>query len=183
MMSAKYSLLRLTSSPHPTSTKWHPFFPRKVLIALLGTACVIFAAGHFFRHQLPNNPHPFRFFAKPCHKPQSICKPYTPLYTDAISTSEYFRLRGGISYSDYLTSRSDAEFHGSYIQVKLYDMNLYVGNGSNCYESRMRSLILNLNSAVDSARWEGEELPDFEVFLDCKDAPPTSAPAIWHMVK
>jgi len=51
-------------------------------------------------------------------------------------------------------------------QIKLYNMNLYVGNVSSnpyCYETRSEALLLNLNSAVEQARMEGEALPDCDV--------------------
>ena len=53
-------------------------------------------------------------------------------------------------------------------------MNLFIGNVSsnpNCYETRSEALLLNLYSAVEQARMEGEVLPDIDVYIYCQDRP------------
>lgn len=69
------------------------------------------------------------------------------------------------------------------MQVKLYDMNLYVGNVSGCYETRAQALLMNLNRAVEQARMEREILPNIDVYLSCHDRPDGEERATWYMCK
>jgi hypothetical protein len=65
-------------------------------------------------------------------------------------------------------------------------MNLYVGNVSSnphCYETRSESLLLNLYSAVEQARMEGEILPDIDVYMYCQDRPDGETHAMWYISK
>jgi hypothetical protein len=119
-------------------------------------------------------------------KTQSICKPYTPLYKDAEATHEYYLQRGGIQPSDLAASKAHCDVHGQCIQIKLYDMNIYVGNFSSnphCYETRGESLLMNLNMAVEQARTEGEILPNIDVYMMCHDKPEGATHAMWYISK
>ena len=119
-------------------------------------------------------------------KTQSICNPYTPLYKDAEATHEYYVLRGGIQPSDLAASNAHCDAHGQCIQIKLYNMNIYVGNFSSnphCYETRGESLLMNLNMAVEQARTEGEILPNIDVYMMCHDKPEGATHAMWYISK
>lgn len=111
------------------------------------------------------------------------CKTYTPLYDDAIATHQYYRERGGIQLSDLSDSKRQCDNHKKCVQLKLYDMNLYVGNLSVCDQSRSQSLLMSINLAVEQARTDGEHLPDFDVYLSCHDEPFEGASASWYLSK
>jgi hypothetical protein len=59
-----------------------------------------------------------------------------------------------------------------YLQIALYDMNIYVGNVSTCFQSRVVSLLMNLNRAIEQALIERETLPNFDLYMLCEDRPP-----------
>lgn len=116
----------------------------------------------------------------------SICHGYSPLYTDAQKTHKYYLDRGGIHLEDLAASKAHCDVHGQCLQVKLYDMNLYVGNVSNnphCYETRGESLLMNLNLAVKQARQEWHKLPNFDVYMLCQDRPDGGNHAMWYISK
>ena len=113
----------------------------------------------------------------------ATCKTYTPLYDDAIATQQYYRERGGIQLSDLFESKQQCDNHKKCVQLKLYDMNLYVGNLSVCDQSRAQSLLMSINLAVEQARSDGEHLPDFDVYLSCHDEPFEAASATWYLSK
>jgi hypothetical protein len=115
----------------------------------------------------------------------SMCNAYTPLYKDAITTHKSFTLLGGITYKDYLTSQTSCENEGQCIQIKLHNGELYIGNISqnpHCGETRAESLIMNIYRAVEQAKWEGEKLPNIDVFLMCSDLPDGNK-ATWYLTK
>lgn len=155
-------------------------FPfRKAHIAFVSIVCLFLITSFSFNSKTAN----LSLFNFHRALSPSTCKSYSPLYTDAITTHKYFTQRNGIRLSDLIETSEAARVRGTYIQIKLYDMILYVGNVSDCYESRMRSLVLNLDRAVEQARVEGEILPNIDVYLSCSDVPPTSSPAMWAMTK
>jgi len=116
----------------------------------------------------------------------SICNGYSPLYVDAKRTHKYYLDRGGIHLDDLASSKAHCDAHGQCLQVKLYDMNLYVGNVSDnphCYETRGESLLMNLNLAVEQARQEGQKLPNFDVYMMCQDRPDGGNHGMWYISK
>jgi hypothetical protein len=149
-------------------------------IVLLGIVCTVFTVLQL-QYQQPQ----FVFRASTT-KAQSICNGYSPLYTDAKSTHRYYLERGGIHSSDLSASKEHCDKHGQCIQVKLYNMNLYVGNVSenpHCYETRGESLLMNLNLAVEQARMEGEILPNIDVYMLCHDKPEGGTHGMWYISK
>ena len=122
-------------------------------------------------------------FPKVPKNTQSICGPYGLLYSDAIATHQYYVQRAGIQFTDLADSKKRCDDHGQCLQIKLFDMNLYVGNASGCFESRAQSFLMNLNMAVEQARMEGESLPDFDVYMSCHDRPIDGARAAWYISK
>jgi hypothetical protein len=159
------------------SINWCRLNSRKVYI-LLATASCFFLLVVVFNMKTPE----FSAFTlgNLVTARQAICKPYSPLYTDAVSTHDDYILRGGIFPSDLVASKAQCDVYGQCLQIKLYDMNLYVGNVSNCFQSRGESLLMNLERAVEQARMEGEILPNFDVYLSCEDKPEGWNP--WNVV-
>jgi len=149
-----------------------------VLILGLSVALTIFN----FNHRISPKLSPVRQFYG-----SSICDRYSPLYTEAKRTHEYYLARGGIHLDDLTASKAHCDTNGQCLQVKLYNMNLYVGNVSGdphrCYETRGESLLMNLNLAVEQARQEGQSLPNFDVYMYCHDRPDGDNHAMWYISK
>jgi hypothetical protein len=156
-----------------------------VVIALIVSIFVILTLLRIRSESESSNLSPLAFSVRP-GKSESICKPYTPLYTDAIATHRYYLERGGIQTSDLAAAKAHCDAHGQCIQIKIYDMNIFVGNVSSnprCYETRGESLVMNLDMAVEQARAEGEILPNVDVYLQCHDRPDAGAHAMWYISK
>lgn len=171
-----YDLVR-----HPEFNNWlrRPSF-RHVSFVFLVLVCVFLTTFALTRQQSVQPPFAFR---NPAVKMPSICTGYSILYTDAIATHENYLQRGSLRASDLAASKAHCDAHGGCLQVKLFDMNLYIGNTSSCYESRAQSLLMNLNMAVEQARMEGDILPNIDVYLSCHDRPAEASHAAWYISK
>jgi hypothetical protein len=152
------------------------------------TFCVVliaFVSTVFTLLQIRYEPLPI-VFRTSTTKAQSVCTGYSPLYKDAEKTHKYYLERGGIQSSDLAASKEHCEKNGQCIQIKLYDMILYVGNVSenpHCYESRGESLLMNLNMAVEQARMEGDALPNIDAYMLCHDKPEGGTHGMWYISK
>jgi len=191
MTAAKYSLLRRAFDSHAYEVKnrlesglSEPYYrrlTRKVWILAAGVFLFVIFIGLAAWRTREEPPFPFR--TKTAAKTESICQSYEILYKDAIDTHQWYSERGGIHLSDLEASREHC--NDECMQIKLYDMNLYVGRVSECYESRAESLLMLLNMAIEQARMEGEQLPDFDVCLLCHDEPKRGGGtrAMWYASK
>jgi hypothetical protein len=187
-MTTKYELIRRASDVYDLiscressfNNRWYRPTLRVLWVVLFVVVCMLFTTSTLVHE--PSTPSPFAFRSSAAKRP-SICTGYNPLYADAIRTQETYLQCGGIHASDLATSKAQCDVHGQCIQVKLFDMNLYIGNVSSCYESRAQSLLMNLNIAVEQARMEGEILPNMDVYLSCADRPADGTPAVWYISK
>jgi len=190
MTVVKYALLRRAFDSHEiksrsesgSSEPYYRRLTRKIwILAAAVFVFVILILAMVWQSQREDPPFPFR--TKTAAKTQSICQSYELLYKDAIETHQWYTERGGIHLSDLEVSREHC--NDECMQVKLYDMNLYIGHVSECYESRAGSLLMLLNMAIEQARMEGEQLPDFDVCLLCHDQPRRggSTRAMWYASK